>query len=148
MKYKVALYRSEEGYSVSVPGLPGCCSKGATEEEALTNIAHAIRTVNLGDAIVDGQLFRIMLQQALHSGALCPAPAAAEGSSLSAVGLTDQEMRILALVGEGLSNKAIAAALTISRNTVKTHLYHAFQKLGLSDRTQAALWIIRHPQAV
>lgn len=43
MKYKVALYRSEEGYSVSVPGLPGCCSQGATEEEALANIAVAIR---------------------------------------------------------------------------------------------------------
>jgi predicted RNase H-like HicB family nuclease len=43
MKYKVALYRSEEGYSVSVPGLPGCCSQGETEEEALENIADAIR---------------------------------------------------------------------------------------------------------
>lgn len=43
MKYKVALHRSEEGYSVWVPGLPGCCSQGATEEEALANIADAIR---------------------------------------------------------------------------------------------------------
>ena len=43
MRYKVALRRSEEGFSVSVPGLPGCCSQGATEEEALENIADAIR---------------------------------------------------------------------------------------------------------
>lgn len=43
MRYKVALLRSEEGYSVSVPGLPGCCSQGATEQEALANIAEAIR---------------------------------------------------------------------------------------------------------
>jgi predicted RNase H-like HicB family nuclease len=43
MIYKVALYRSEEGYSVTVPGLPGCCSQGATEAEALENIADAIR---------------------------------------------------------------------------------------------------------
>ncbi len=43
MIYKVALQRSEEGYSVSVPGLPGCCSQGATEAEALANIADAIR---------------------------------------------------------------------------------------------------------
>jgi predicted RNase H-like HicB family nuclease len=43
MKYKVALYRSEEGYSVAVPGLPGCCSQGATEDEALENITIAIR---------------------------------------------------------------------------------------------------------
>ena len=43
MKYRVALQRSEEGYSVSVPGLPGCWSQGATEEEALENIRDAIR---------------------------------------------------------------------------------------------------------
>jgi predicted RNase H-like HicB family nuclease len=43
MIYKVALYHSEEGYSVTVPGLPGCCSQGATEAEALENIADAIR---------------------------------------------------------------------------------------------------------
>ena len=41
MIYKVALYRSEEGYSVMVPGLPGCCSQSATEAEALENIADA-----------------------------------------------------------------------------------------------------------
>ena len=43
MKYKVALIESEEGFSVSVPGLPGCCSQGTTEEEALANIVDAIR---------------------------------------------------------------------------------------------------------
>lgn len=43
MKYKVALKKSEEGYSVSVPGLPGCWSQGKTEEEALLSIEEAIR---------------------------------------------------------------------------------------------------------
>lgn len=43
MKYKVALVETEEGYSVSCPGLPGCWSQGATEEEALENIQDAIR---------------------------------------------------------------------------------------------------------
>lgn len=43
MKYKIALRHDEEGYSVSVPGLPGCWSQGATETEAITNIADAIR---------------------------------------------------------------------------------------------------------
>ena len=42
MKYKIALVRTEEGYSVSVPGLPGCWSQGATEAEALANIRMAI----------------------------------------------------------------------------------------------------------
>ena len=43
MKYKVALRKTEEGYSVSVPGLPGCWSQGATEGEALENIEDAIK---------------------------------------------------------------------------------------------------------
>ncbi len=43
MKYKIALHRSDEGYSFSVPGLPGCWSQGATEDEAIANIQAAIR---------------------------------------------------------------------------------------------------------
>jgi len=43
MKYTVVLHRSEEGYSVSCPGLPGCWSQGQTEEEALENIRDEIR---------------------------------------------------------------------------------------------------------
>ncbi len=43
MKYSVVLQSSEEGYSVSCPGLPGCWSQGQTDEEALENIRNAIR---------------------------------------------------------------------------------------------------------
>jgi predicted RNase H-like HicB family nuclease len=43
MKYKIAIHKSDEGYSVSVPGLAGCWSQGATEAEALENIRDAIR---------------------------------------------------------------------------------------------------------
>jgi predicted RNase H-like HicB family nuclease len=43
MKYQVALYKSEEGISVSVPALPGCWSEGQTEQEALENIQDAIQ---------------------------------------------------------------------------------------------------------
>lgn len=53
MRYRVALHHSEEGFSVSVPGLPGCWSQGATEAEALENIKDAIREYL---AIVDEQL--------------------------------------------------------------------------------------------
>ncbi len=47
MRYKIALLKTDEGYSVSVPGLPGCWSQGATEEEALQNIQAA-------DELLDG----------------------------------------------------------------------------------------------
>ena len=53
MRYRIALHQSEEGYSVSVPGLPGCWSQGATEAEALENIKDAIREYF---AVVDDQL--------------------------------------------------------------------------------------------
>lgn len=43
MKYKIVLRRSEDGYSVSVAGLPGCWSQGATEQEAIENIRDAIQ---------------------------------------------------------------------------------------------------------
>ncbi len=43
VKYKIALQKTDEGYAVSVPGLPGCWSQGATESEALSNIRDAIR---------------------------------------------------------------------------------------------------------
>lgn len=53
MKYKIALHRSDEGVSVSVPGLPGCWSQGKSEAEALENIQDAIREYL---AVVDEQL--------------------------------------------------------------------------------------------
>jgi predicted RNase H-like HicB family nuclease len=43
MRYRIALHPSEEGFAVSVPGLPGCWSQGATEAEAIENIKDAIR---------------------------------------------------------------------------------------------------------
>jgi len=43
MRYRIALHQSDEGYSVSVPGLPGCWSQGASEAEAIENIKDAIR---------------------------------------------------------------------------------------------------------
>jgi predicted RNase H-like HicB family nuclease len=56
MNYKVVLHESEEGYSVSCPGLPGCWSQGRTEEEALENIQDAIREYLAAvDDLVEGK---------------------------------------------------------------------------------------------
>ena len=53
MRYRIALHESDEGYSVSVPGLPGCWSQGASEREAVENIEDAIREYL---SVVDEQL--------------------------------------------------------------------------------------------
>jgi predicted RNase H-like HicB family nuclease len=64
MKYKIAIHRSEEGISVSVPALPGCWSEGDTEEEALANIQDAIREylAALEDRIRDAEIREVEVQ--------------------------------------------------------------------------------------
>jgi DNA-binding NarL/FixJ family response regulator len=58
--------------------------------------------------------------------------------------LTERELDVLGLVRAGLSNKLIARRLEISEKTVKAHLTSIFQRIGVTDRTQAALWAERH----
>ncbi len=58
--------------------------------------------------------------------------------------LTPREVEVLALVRQGLANKQIGRRLGISERTVKAHLSSLFQRLGVADRTQAALWAERH----
>lgn len=58
--------------------------------------------------------------------------------------LTPREADVLRLVRQGLANKQIGRRLGISERTVKAHLTSAFQRIGVQDRTQAALWAERH----
>jgi DNA-binding NarL/FixJ family response regulator len=58
--------------------------------------------------------------------------------------LTDREREVLLMVRDGLPNKSIARRLGISERTVKAHLTNVFQRLGVTDRTQAALWAQQH----
>jgi DNA-binding NarL/FixJ family response regulator len=58
--------------------------------------------------------------------------------------LTPREREVLDLVGQGLANKQISRRLGIKEKTVKAHLSNVFQRIGVSDRTSAALWAARH----
>jgi DNA-binding NarL/FixJ family response regulator len=60
------------------------------------------------------------------------------------VDLTPREAEVLGLVRQGLANKQIARRLGITERTVKAHLTSTFQRIGVSDRTQAALWAERN----
>ena len=66
-------------------------------------------------------------------------PAPAHGDPLQHNGLTAREREIVALIARGASNDEIARALQIARSTVKTHIRHAFAKLGVANRRQAAM---------
>ena len=64
MNYKIAIHRTEEGISVSVPALPGCWSEGDTEEEARSNIQDAIREylAALDDRVRDAEVREVEVQ--------------------------------------------------------------------------------------
>jgi len=87
-----------------------------------------------GEMVIGPGLLQSVLQQT----------GAAGGDELQRADLTQQELRVIKLIALGLNNDAIAETLVISRNTIKTHVRHIFEKLGVSDRTQAAIWAVRN----
>lgn len=64
--------------------------------------------------------------------------------SLSGHNLTDKETLIVSFVSMGIGNKEIAERVSITNNTLKTHLRKIYSKLGVSDRSQAAIWALRN----
>ncbi len=93
------------------------------------------------------ELFEAIRAAARGESPLAPKAAQAvlsDRAEQRSVDLTRREREVLALVGEGLPNKRIARRLEISEKTVKAHLTRVFERIGVSDRTQAALWAQRH----
>ncbi len=99
-----------------------------------SELARAIRAAHRGEAIIDPTVASRLLD-ALAGGRPGPDPVHAQ--------LTRREREVLELIAGGRSNKRIALALGISEKTVKTHVGHLLAKLGVSDRTQAALMAVR-----
>lgn len=108
-------------------GAAGYVLKEAEPEELL----RAVQSVVRGEMPIDPRVTKGLLER---QGA--PAPAT--------VDLTDREREVLACVAEGLPNKIVARRLGISEKTVKTHLTRIFERIGVTDRTQAALWARDH----
>jgi DNA-binding CsgD family transcriptional regulator len=65
-------------------------------------------------------------------------------NSALAAPLTKREIEVLRLIGHGATNKEISADLQISQHTVKSHVIHIFDKIGVNDRAQASAWGARH----
>lgn len=102
-------------------GACGFVLKDAPPEELL----NAIRAVARGRRFVSPDVAEVLTE------------------NLGAEDLTRAELRVVEMIVKGASNKEISAALSITENTVKTHLKNIFEKLDVSDRTQAALSVIR-----
>jgi DNA-binding NarL/FixJ family response regulator len=88
--------------------------------------------------------------RAVHDGHMLFAPEATEAmlapapADPGAGALTEREREVLVQIALGRSNREIARALVVSEKTVKTHVSNILLKLGLQDRTQAALYAVRH----
>ena len=95
-------------------------------------LARAVRAAHAGEALLD-PLVAARLVEAIAR------PPGEEPPER----LTPREREVLELIGRGLSNKRIAFELGVSEKTVKTHVGHVLAKLGVTDRTQAALYAVR-----
>jgi DNA-binding NarL/FixJ family response regulator len=114
-------------------------------------ILQAIEAGAIGYLLKDAdpdELHRGILAAARGESPLAPKAAAevlaARTAAPPAGDLSDREREVLVLVASGLANKQIARRLGISEKTVKGHLTHVFQAIGVTDRTQAALWAERN----
>jgi DNA-binding NarL/FixJ family response regulator len=110
-------------------GAGGYILKGSSRDE----IVEAIRKAAQGDSIWTREELRRV------TGALATPRLAADVE----VPLTQRESEVLRQLALGLTNKEIAQALKISYETVKEHVQHILRKIGVADRTQAAVWAVR-----
>jgi DNA-binding NarL/FixJ family response regulator len=106
-------------------GAAGYLLKNAQPQE----LARAVRAAHAGEALLDPQVAARLLESIAQPAAPDP--------------LTRREREVLELIGRGMSNKRIARELGIAEKTVKTHVGHLLAKLGVADRTQAALHAVR-----
>lgn len=123
----------------------------------LTSAGERMRVLPVVRAGAAGYLYKDVDPQALvqairavHDGHVLFAPEAADAMLAADEGektttpLTEREGEVLLQIARGRSNREIARALVVSEKTVKTHVSNILMKLGLQDRTQAALYAVRH----
>ncbi|MEV4375250.1 response regulator transcription factor [Streptosporangium sp. NPDC049644] len=99
-------------------------------------LVHAIRAVHGGQVLLAPEAAEAMLS--------LPGPFPATPEDRRAASLTEREREVLALIASGRSNREIARRLTVAEKTVKTHVSNVLMKLGVQDRTQAALYAVRN----
>lgn len=105
------------------------------KDASSTELAHAVRVVAAGEALLSPNLTRRLIAEFSR---MAGAPRAALKARVG--DLTERETEVLSLIAQGLSNAEIASHLFLVEHTVKTHVSRILTKLGLRDRTQAAIF--------
>ncbi|MGA2254122.1 MAG: response regulator transcription factor [Thermoguttaceae bacterium] len=111
-------------------GATGFLLKGCTRDELLNTIRAAVA----GESIWNRERLR-SASRALRTPRF---------ASTLEVSLSERESEVLRQMAQGLTNKQIAVAMNVSYETVKEHVQHIFRKIGLTDRTQTAVWAVRN----
>ncbi|HEY3929826.1 MAG TPA: response regulator transcription factor [Candidatus Koribacter sp.] len=114
-------------------------ARGVVRKDALGELISAIRAVLDGQYWLDGKIVPNVVQLLNELAASTKASAPRND-----FGLTPRELEIVVLVTEGCGNREIAGRLTISEETVKRHLTHIFDKVGMSTRLELALFALDH----
>jgi two-component system, NarL family, response regulator LiaR len=124
-----------------LPALEAGASSYLLKDVTPEELVEAIRAVHRGEPRLHPDALRKVMAAAVR-----PRPGAAERREPTAPtgDLTDRELEVIALVARGRSNREIAQAFVISEKTVKTHIGHILAKLELKDRTQLAIYALRH----
>jgi DNA-binding NarL/FixJ family response regulator len=117
-------------YAALAAGASGFLLKDVTPE----HLVGAVRLVRTGDALLAPSITRRLVERFAPAAGGPPRPAARDLSAL-----TPRELEVLGLIARGMSNAEIAAALTLSEATVKTHVARILTKLDLRDRVQAVV---------
>jgi DNA-binding NarL/FixJ family response regulator len=115
-------------------GAAGYFLKGVSRQDLL----EAIRAVAAGESLLKLHHLRAVIDRLMTEDAKTAPLAVTKMGAL-----TRREREILALIVQGLTNKQIGQILAVSPATIRTHVQNIMAKLGVSDRTQAAVWAVR-----
>jgi DNA-binding NarL/FixJ family response regulator len=118
-------------YEALRAGASGFLLKDASADQ----LAEGVRVVAAGDALLAPNITKRLITEFSRMGGTPRGP-----SSARVGGLTERETEVLTLIAQGMSNGEIAAHLVLAEQTVKTHVGRLLMKLGLRDRTQAAVF--------
>lgn len=128
----VLVLTSFAGEDQVVPAVRAGASGYLLKDASGPDLEAAIRTLSTGGALLDPSVVGAVMDEVAR-------PRPRSGLDL----LTPREREVLGLLGAGLSNRELAARLFVSEKTVKTHVSAVLAKLGLADRTQAAVLAVR-----
>jgi DNA-binding NarL/FixJ family response regulator len=111
------------------------------KDEALETLANAVRAVARGENWLSPAIATQVVKRAVGKQ---PASSGERISTIDSANLTPRELEVLGLLADGLDNQSIAHHLILTTRTIQNHVSNIYGKLGVSNRTEAALFAIRH----